>query len=209
MACTLRFTRICQSIGKFTKYCNETLDSGVTPAQLIKRLLRPDESVEDAGLKVWFAISLAVTVTITLACIVTGAVLTRPRMQPFNPTISTVRMEPLIKLVVFGWSSHTPKSLISQDTMKVLDARIKDVKEAMETCGLPAGGRDIIHDSASGSKSDISSQLKVIEFLMEEEPGTAGVKFMDESEELPQVRFAPSESSSISSVARKILRNGR
>ncbi|KAK3712249.1 hypothetical protein LTR37_009111 [Vermiconidia calcicola] len=81
------------SIGKFTKYCNQTLDIGVTPAHPFKRLLRPNESVEDASLNVWFAISMATVVTIALACIVTRAVLTRPRMQAFSPT--TLQLEQL------------------------------------------------------------------------------------------------------------------
>ena len=171
-----------QSIGHFSKLCNETIEDGVDATPLTRRWpISKMVSVQPviSGLS---PTMLSTTVVCTIAAVLLGVIFSRPQMQAFRPLISNVRLEAPIWLPGFKCVRHSPESKVTVETIRLLEMEI--VKRGAEFARFGRPVEDLA-DFRSVTDGDVVEELVLDE--VREEDGDPKAMSDGSSEVLPRV----------------------
>ena len=115
-----------QSIGRYSKYCNRTIEHGVDPTPLFRRWLSTTKASVEYHTLVISPISFTTAVVCTTAGVLLGMVFSRPRSQPFRPLISNVRMEALSWLYDCKDKKKSSEAYVAVETIRLLEAEVEE-----------------------------------------------------------------------------------
>ena len=173
-----------QSIGQFSKFCNETIEDGVDATPLPRRWLTSRMVfVQPVVLGLPPAI-LSTTVVCTIAAVLLGVIFSRPQMRVFPPFISNVRLEVPTYLPGFKCVRHVSGPKVTAETIRLLEMEI--AKRGAEFARFDRPVEDLV-DFCSVSDRDFDEGLIVEE--VQQEDADSKVPSDGSSEVLPRVHM--------------------
>ena len=173
-----------QSIGQFSKFCNETIEDGVDATPLPRRwLTSPMVFLQPVVLGLPPAI-LSTTVVCTIAAVLLGVIFSRPQMRVFPPFISNVRLEVPIYLPGFKCVRHVSGPKVTAETIRLLEMEI--AKRGAEFARFDRPVEDLV-DFCSVSDGDFDEGL-IMEEVQQEDADSKRTSD-DSGEILPKVHM--------------------
>ena len=110
-----------RSNGRTSDFCNRTIEAGVTPPRIVKRAMVAIKYAVSSGEPLKSPLAFTVTVVLTLVVAVLTIVYSRPRMRPFHPIVSLVRVQPydISNYTIIVTACATTTSIM-EDTLRKL-----------------------------------------------------------------------------------------
>jgi hypothetical protein len=172
-----------QSIGHFSKFCNETIEDGVDATPLTRRWPTSQVVFMQPVMSGLSPAMLSTTVFCTIAAVLLGIIFSRPQMQAFPPFISNVRLEAPICLPESTCIRHVPGSKVGE-TIRLLEEEI--AREGAENASI---SRPVEDPAASSSVTDGDIVEELVWKEVKQEDADSEVTSDGGSEILPRVHM--------------------